>query len=475
MWYREREEYDAIDRDPFSFVTKRKPKPDSLHFRPDHFALTEKDLQEFAEHDRRGKLSREQALYEQSEANFPNNRSQSIRSTMYPQSDFTYKNFSGQFGVHELPSSENPNKPSSLREPIYVDLTEFHSPNQGQPSNANFPSSNVQRSNVNRNNPFTNQCSNPINISSSVVRPSVNPNNFFASAQPSSYFQPNVAYNDQQGASNPQQMNINNPMPFAEASASNIKSSAMGNNPNDIRRQFLRRLKSILKFDGNSYRELIDFVDIAYEQMILQLRGEAKQVVTNLANSEWSVMKSKLYKHFSYLANKDVLTSQLENMRQEKDESLTKYAERARKLLQEKNSVYKVLTEDQKLEHNRLARKAFSKGITNNKLKKRLITRGASSLEDAIAYAIEAENDELYEIPNKEFYCRHCRHCRINGHCERECRSKNINGGGLNTLISDLQSFTTNRPFNRNNRNGPNRFNSNNNNNNNRFNQSWNS
>ncbi|XP_055305774.1 protein kinase 4-like [Sitodiplosis mosellana] len=195
-------------------------------------------------------------------------------------------------------------------------------------------------------------------------------------------------------------------------------------NDYEIRRQFLRRLKSIPKFD-------------------------------------------------------EVLTSQLENMRQEKDESLAKYAERARKMLQEKNSVYKVLTEDQKLEHNRMARKAFAKGIQNGKLKTRLITRGASSLEDAIAYAIEAENDELYEIPKQELYCKHC---RSNGHRENECRIKNANNNGLNTLVSALQSFSANRIPMRNNRGDSNRFNqgwnnnnNDNNNNNNRFNnQNWN-
>lgn len=144
-------------------------------------------------------------------------------------------------------------------------------------------------------------------------------------------------------------------------------------------------------------------------------------------------------------------------MKQEKDESLVKFAERARKLLQEKNSVYKTLTEDQKREHNRAARKAFSKGIQNQALRKRLITRGASSLEDAI----EAESDELYEIPRNELFCKTC---KITGHREIQCRNKNSNNNNLSTLISALQSFGSNNRFNRNNRN----------NNFNRFNQSWN-
>lgn len=43
----------------------------------------------------------------------------------------------------------------------------------------------------------------------------------------------------------------------------NTNNMITAGNQNEIRRQFIRRLKSIPKFDGNSYRELIDFIDIA--------------------------------------------------------------------------------------------------------------------------------------------------------------------------------------------------------------------
>lgn len=88
-----------------------------------------------------------------------------------------------------------------------------------------------------------------------------------------------------------------------------------------------------------------------YEQMALQLRGEAKQILTDLREQNWPRIKDKIYIQFKHLTNKDILNSQLENLKQEKDESLTKFAERARKLLQEKNAAYKYLTEDQKIEH----------------------------------------------------------------------------------------------------------------------------
>lgn len=73
-----------------------------------------------------------------------------------------------------------------------------------------------------------------------------------------------------------------------------------------------------------------------FEQMLLQLRGEARQVIINYINqydSNWLNIKAKIFSHFVHLANKDISNSQLENLKQEKDESLTKFAERARKML----------------------------------------------------------------------------------------------------------------------------------------------
>lgn len=261
------------------------------------------------------------------------------------------------------------------------------------------------------------------------------------------------------------------------------------------RDSFLRRLRLIPKCDGSALKELRDFIEISeplfyssvneseenefYEQMYLQLRGEARRVVLELEDTTWESVKSKLLSYFSYLSNKDILNCQIENLRQEKDESLTKYSERVRKLLQEKNSLYGYLTEEQKKEHGRMARRAFSNGISDSKLRDRLKTRGASSLEDAIAYAIELESDNLQEIPRKEQFCGHC---NTNGHREKDCRRKNEGNSDINKLITALKSFGTNSNNNRfrsdNANRGPwgfNRRNANNNDQNNSNNRgSWN-
>lgn len=220
------------------------------------------------------------------------------------------------------------------------------------------------------------------------------------------------------------------------------------------RKSFLKRLNDIPKFNGESFQSLTDFIDTCetlfcsvendleerefFEQMMLRLRGEARNVVTQLDNSNWRSIKQALRSHFAYLSNKDILTSQLENLRQEKDESLTKYSERARKLLLEKNAVYNHLTEEQKAEHNRLARKSFAKGVMNVRLRDRLLTRGANTLEDAISYAIETENDVMNNLSRNELYCGFC---RTNGHREQDCRNRNVRNNDLSKLLAALSSI----------------------------------
>lgn len=217
---------------------------------------------------------------------------------------------------------------------------------------------------------------------------------------------------------------------------------------------FLRRLKAIPIFRGETYVELRDFIDIVdtlyvsissqpeeaefYDQLILQIRGEARNAIEQLEQTNWRTIREKLRDHFSYLANREIVNSKLENLRQERNESLNAFADRTRKILREKNNMYNGLSEDQKLEYNRIARRAFAKGIADPKLRNRLLIRGANSLEDAIAYSIEAETDLMQEISNRELTCTYC---KLMGHRERDCRKKELgnSNGDLNNLISALQ------------------------------------
>lgn len=229
------------------------------------------------------------------------------------------------------------------------------------------------------------------------------------------------------------------------------------------RNTFLKRLKLIPTFSGDSHKELRDFIEISetlycscmneveeqefFEQMILQLRGEPLTIAKNIQNFDWETIKSTLLRHFSYLSNREIIQSQLENLHQEKDESLSQFTERVRRLLVERNSIYTNLTEEQRAEHNRLARRSFAKGIKDNDLRRKMMNRGASSLEDAIAFALEAENDALSEIPRSETFCRVC---RMNGHRESQCRRKNGDKSEIDKLITALRSVNARPPTNRN-------------------------
>lgn len=235
-------------------------------------------------------------------------------------------------------------------------------------------------------------------------------------------------------------------------------------NPEKPRDSYIRRLRSIPIFNGESYQQLCDFIDISeslynsqinsaeeyefFEQLHLQIRGEARNTIKTTKMDDWFKIKTTLQKHFNYLANKDIITSKLENLQQEKDETISAYADRARKLLREKNILKDVnsdLTEDQKKEHNRTARRGFTRGISNTKLRDRLTTRGASSLEDAIAYAIEAENDSLNQIASAELFCKFC---KVTGHREKDCFKKTT--GDLSQMIAALKSNLQNNIKNNN-------------------------
>lgn len=219
--------------------------------------------------------------------------------------------------------------------------------------------------------------------------------------------------------------------------------------PPTARPTFIKRLAAIPELEGDTFENLKKFIEKVdtlyystvneveinelYEQMILKINGEVRNLIINLENLNWENVKTKLYDHFSHLCNKSLLTTQLENLKQGKNESIAEYSERARKLLNKKNAMYSKLTEDQKIEHNRVAYKAFTRGLKDIALKERASTRGASSLEDAIECALDMENDTLHQIPRTDLFCRTC---KVSGHRELECRRKANSEDPMFNLIS---------------------------------------
>lgn len=209
-----------------------------------------------------------------------------------------------------------------------------------------------------------------------------------------------------------------------------------------------------------------------YEHLLIKVNSETRDVIVNVEDQSWESIKKVLMKYYDYLCNKNLVTTQLENLKQKRDESLTDYAERARKLLRTKNAMYNHLSEEQKSEYNRLASKAFTRGIIGTNLRERVATRGAYTLESAIENAIDMETDVSNQIAQNELYCRWC---RIIGHRERDCRRRNGGDNAITKLVSALRNIgNVNFAGNNRNPNQMNRFRTNYRNQNNFRNDSFN-
>lgn len=235
------------------------------------------------------------------------------------------------------------------------------------------------------------------------------------------------------------------------------------------RNSFLRQLRSIPAFDGESRKDLMNFLDIGNTlnafarneaeycefimQVCIQLRGHAKSVITD--DPDWHRIKENLLKQFSYLNNRDLTNSKIESLSQNKNESLLEYADRTRKLLLEKNQCYNHLTNDQRIDHDRAIRKAFSRGIGNFSLRDRVSLRGSSSLEDAISCALEFDYDSTNSVHRSEYFCKFC---KSPGHRENDCRKREQGNFQMGQLISALQTLGAGKSSNyRDNNNSNNR------------------
>lgn len=249
---------------------------------------------------------------------------------------------------------------------------------------------------------------------------------------------------------------------------------------NNCRRTFLRQLQTIPTFKGENRDALMAFIDVGdtinafvqnnaeycefMMQICLQLRGSAKSSISN--NADWNEIKSNLLNQFKYLSNADITNSKIENLKQDKNESLQKYADRSRKLLLEKDQLHFDLPHDLRLEHDRCVRKAFARGIENMTLRERVLLRGSRSLEDAISCALELEHESASVIHKSELFCKFCKN---SGHRQNECRKKEQNNSQIGQFVSALQSLglgNLSNNYRSNNENRPgqnNRYNNNNN------------
>lgn len=233
---------------------------------------------------------------------------------------------------------------------------------------------------------------------------------------------------------------------------------------NNCRKTFLRQLQTIPVFKGENRDSLMTFLDVGdtlnafvqnhseycefMMQVCLQLRGSAKSCISN--NADWDTIKSNLLKQFRYLSNVDITNSKIENLKQDKNESLQKYADRSRKLFDEKNQLYFDLPQELRHEHDRCIRKAFARGIANTTLRERVLLRGANSLEEAICFALEFEHENDNTVHKSELFCKFCKN---SGHRQNECRKKEQSNTQIGQFVSALQSLGLGNKSNNNNRN----------------------
>lgn len=221
---------------------------------------------------------------------------------------------------------------------------------------------------------------------------------------------------------------------------------------NGCRRTFLNQLKFIPTFNGNSRTELTKFINTCdtlfryienesewHEFLMVicvQLSGTARTTIND--DSDWPIIKENLLSEFDYLTDQSTINSKIYNLKQENKESIREYAERSRKLLVEKNLCYNDLTQQQKLDHERDLREAFTRGIKNAILREKILSQDSESLKAAINYALRHENDQHNTYNKSELLCKFCK--RI-GHCESECNQKNHNNSEIGQLINAMKTL----------------------------------
>lgn len=201
-------------------------------------------------------------------------------------------------------------------------------------------------------------------------------------------------------------------------------------------RKFERELNKIPEFSGDSKKNLDRFITAAsiaynkianqeqchsfYDEILRKTSGSALSTVERMTGARWSEIESALRRRFAYLTvNSDVLRSKIDSLRQNKSESIHDFAKRTRNLVNERIKSYDGLTADLEHEIERSALKSFQRGISNEKIRERVINMGAHNLDRAFQNAFEIEADMSFEVNKRDFYCKNC---QTTGHKTSDCR-----------------------------------------------------
>lgn len=229
------------------------------------------------------------------------------------------------------------------------------------------------------------------------------------------------------------------------------------------RDKFDRVLEKIAFFNGESDDSLKRFIASATiaegrtrtdEKRVLLIEDMIRKVPTDLISivkqyngENWSDVIHAINAKYAHLhKNGDLLRAQIENLKQSPNETLSAYAERARKLVRERCALFR--SEDMHSEINAAAARMFKKGIANTKIREIALNRATNSLESAIKDSFEVEADsQAVSIPNEDKYCRFC---KTTGHTTSECKKKPKDGDELAKVVAVLSTLNVQQNSNRN-------------------------
>lgn len=217
-------------------------------------------------------------------------------------------------------------------------------------------------------------------------------------------------------------------------------------------KKFQAELNKIPEFSGDSKKNLDRFITssaiaynkiknddqrtLFYEELLRKTSGSALAVMERMCNAQWKEIEGALRQRFAYLKlNSDVLRSQIETLKQNKNESIADYAKRTRTLVNERIKSYDFITPDLENEIEKSSLKAFQRGISDTKIRNRVINMSGQSIDRSIQNALEVEADMSFEVERKDLFCRRC---NVSGHKVAQCFKDNTDIGRLAQSIEKL-------------------------------------
>lgn len=189
-----------------------------------------------------------------------------------------------------------------------------------------------------------------------------------------------------------------------------------------------KSLDSFIKKIDKLWAYITEFEDDDKTQflLVLQLRlvEKAAEAVQNNEFETWDAVKADLIERITPHRNTEKSELKLCAIKQLPKEDVEVYAKRIEEALDTLNRSFS--QEDQndiiKKENDRKARKTFENGLYENSLRNKAISRGSSTLKEAVDYIIEQElrNSELKPVQSPIF----CTYCKRSGHVIADCRIK---------------------------------------------------